>query len=708
MSLNPLANANPSDILKRGLNCEFDTSNKENIDSNPAKKFKSSSENGKNFNAENLKNGLGICKLQEKIEIDDKSKRDDLVSAPDTPPLQIDSITENLYESHQSSDKETSKSHNETTFKILRHVKLKKCTQFETPEDKNEIPDKSNQNCNKSPVSQNSANPKNLPHSDPFGQSDVLSSYSVENSNPKLPNQNSAVEVYKNILYLANECSFLCFGKEDEFFNIRQSLNLVRMPNSKPISSAICALEIQNSFPALKLAIDCGADPNLTDEFLGRNLLQHALFYQQKLPKNESKSVINSKLVSTNNMYMNDAVRKNNENNVRTLVDLIFDKYDAKTIRMLIKHKDLEGRNSLLIALQHHNLSACKRILDLSFEFGFDIKLLKERDNNGNSVLHYAADFGAYGLLELILEMNSDDKKRFEIDMKNNKGETALHIAARRDCSLIIKLLIQNGATVDSINKMGHTPLYEALFSNSIDAFNTLLTLKANIYQTDSSGVSVYEHLMLKNQQRVNFSSPPKSNQTLKDIYNDLEYLNKMARVQSQNNDYFQQDLLNHHHQIKKKLDQFPPKKRMYTNDKQHLVGPDYHHIDSTTSKLTQIEQQKRQKEELRALQIAELNKYMDKILDQHPSFGCTDKCLTDQSFNQLMTPSFDQNRLRNRSQLQLQKDDANITKFFHHSLPLQHQYLPGEYAHELMTVPCEFDPPKAKRKPTPQKSKNF
>ena len=127
------------------------------------------------------------------------------------------------------------------------------------------------------------------------------------------------------------------------------------------------------------MAIDCGADPNLTDEFLGRNLLQHALFYQQKLPKNESKSVINSKLVSTNNMYMNDAVRKNNENNVRTLVDLIFDKYDAKTIRMLIKHKDLEGRNSLLIALQHHNLSACKRILDLSFEFGFDIKLLKER-----------------------------------------------------------------------------------------------------------------------------------------------------------------------------------------------------------------------------------------------------------------------------------------------------------------------------------------
>ena len=78
----------------------------------------------------------------------------------------------------------------------------------------------------------------------------------------------------------------------------------------------------------------------------------------------------------------------------------------------------------------------------------------------------------------------------------------------------------------------------------------------------------------------------------------------------------------------KEKLDQFPPKKRMYTNDKQHLVGPDYHHIDSTTSKLTQIEQQKRQKEELRALQIAELNKYMDKILDQHPSFGCTDKCV--------------------------------------------------------------------------------
>jgi len=222
MSLNPLANANPSDILKRGLNCEFDTSNKENIDSNPAKKFKSSSENGKNFNSENLKNGLGICKLQEKIEIDDKSKRD--VSAPDTPPLQIDSITENLYESHQSSDKETSKSHNETTFKILRRVKLKKCTQFEIPEDKNEIPDKSNQNCNKSPVSQNSANPKNLPHSDPFGQSDVLSSYSVENSNSKLPNQNSAVEVYKNILYLANECSFFMFWERRRVFQYKTEL----------------------------------------------------------------------------------------------------------------------------------------------------------------------------------------------------------------------------------------------------------------------------------------------------------------------------------------------------------------------------------------------------------------------------------------------------------------------------------------------------
>ena len=79
-----------------------------------------------------------------------------------------------------------------------------------------------------------------------------------------------------------------------------------------------------------------------------------------------------------------------------------------------------------------------------------------------------------------ILDLGAD------IDVRNYKGKTALHYAAKAGFSKVINLLIKNEATVDATDDNGETPLFEAIRSTIKNgekqraALEALLTKGAN------------------------------------------------------------------------------------------------------------------------------------------------------------------------------------------------------------------------------------
>jgi ankyrin repeat protein len=75
--------------------------------------------------------------------------------------------------------------------------------------------------------------------------------------------------------------------------------------------------------------------------------------------------------------------------------------------------------------------------------------------------------------VQRLLELGAD------IDVRNHKGKTALHYAAKAGFLKVINLLIEKGATVDATDQDGETPLFEAIRSTIKDGEKQLAALEA-------------------------------------------------------------------------------------------------------------------------------------------------------------------------------------------------------------------------------------
>jgi len=113
-------------------------------------------------------------------------------------------------------------------------------------------------------------------------------------------------------------------------------------------------------------------------------------------------------------------------------------------------------------------------------------KTLKMRDNEGNDPFLCAAQppCTVEGL-EFLLEHGSD------INSENNRGETALLLAARAGANPAIKFLLEKGAVFKAA-KNGVTPLHEVCFRKNMEGFKLLQSVQgANTEATTEDGESV-------------------------------------------------------------------------------------------------------------------------------------------------------------------------------------------------------------------------
>lgn len=96
-----------------------------------------------------------------------------------------------------------------------------------------------------------------------------------------------------------------------------------------------------------------------------------------------------------------------------------------------------------------------------------------------------AAEEGDYETVHSFLQHSRD---KSEIDLKNDIGYSPLALAVKNGHKSLVKLLIQAGADVDSVNNARQTVLFIACWANKIDMVKILVREGADLNKTDKRG----------------------------------------------------------------------------------------------------------------------------------------------------------------------------------------------------------------------------
>ncbi|QEK89980.1 ankyrin repeat domain-containing protein [Wolbachia endosymbiont of Chrysomya megacephala] len=114
------------------------------------------------------------------------------------------------------------------------------------------------------------------------------------------------------------------------------------------------------------------------------------------------------------------------------------------------------------------------------------------RDSRGNTPLHLAALADKLQVVEKLIEGGAD------VNAKNNHGATPLHWAALNQNVNIVEKLIEKGANVNEKNKYDNVPLHYAAGYGSLSVIEKLIEKGADINAKSSNGDTPL-HLATKN-----------------------------------------------------------------------------------------------------------------------------------------------------------------------------------------------------------------
>ncbi|KAK7325003.1 hypothetical protein VNO77_29013 [Canavalia gladiata] len=155
-----------------------------------------------------------------------------------------------------------------------------------------------------------------------------------------------------------------------------------------------------------------------------------------------------------------------------------------------------QKQTPLMLAAMHGNIACVEKLL----EAGANVLMFDAI--YGRTCLHYAAYYGHFSCLKAILSAAQSSPvaaswgfARF-VNVRDGKGATPLHLAARQRRSECVHILLDSGALVcastGGYGCPGSTPLHLAARGGSLDCIRELLAWGADRLQRDASGQIPY------------------------------------------------------------------------------------------------------------------------------------------------------------------------------------------------------------------------
>ncbi|XP_039004311.1 putative E3 ubiquitin-protein ligase XBAT31 [Hibiscus syriacus] len=151
-----------------------------------------------------------------------------------------------------------------------------------------------------------------------------------------------------------------------------------------------------------------------------------------------------------------------------------------------------QKQTPLMLAAMHGKISRVKKLIEAG------ANILKFDSIHGRTCLHYAAYYGHSDCLQAILSAAQSSPvaaswgyARF-VNLRDAKGATPLHLAARQRRPECVHILLDNGALACASTSgyvcPGSTPLHLAARGGSLDCVRKLLAWGADRLQRDASG----------------------------------------------------------------------------------------------------------------------------------------------------------------------------------------------------------------------------
>lgn len=131
---------------------------------------------------------------------------------------------------------------------------------------------------------------------------------------------------------------------------------------------------------------------------------------------------------------------------------------------------------SLLDAIINND---CKYLIN-EYEIKGNLNII---DNKGENLLHKAARFKHYEVVDLLIILGLD------VNLKNNHKDTPLHIATQFKSEEIVQKLIDSGADINCVNSQNVTPLIIASSLGYDNILTILLENKAKINISSENGM---------------------------------------------------------------------------------------------------------------------------------------------------------------------------------------------------------------------------
>ena len=147
----------------------------------------------------------------------------------------------------------------------------------------------------------------------------------------------------------------------------------------------------------------------------------------------------------------------------------------SSTLRSLLEKVTWERKTILHLAVNFENKVIAEKILES------DQRLLYKTNNKGDTALHIAARFGYTEMVELLIKYRKQDVEQGMnlLRKQNSEEDTALNVAVRKGEKEIVNLLIAKDPTLALVtNEAGESPLFLAVDREFYDIAWEILKLE--------------------------------------------------------------------------------------------------------------------------------------------------------------------------------------------------------------------------------------